>query len=572
MTSNLRLDFLLVLLAALGSLVVGRGASAQQPAEADDPPSIVVEPGSGAFEVPGGTHPERRITVHYHRPDDLAADAPVVMVIPGAGRNGDEYRDAWVEASEEHGLLVLSPSYPERHYPEYWSYNLAGMTDRVTLELGFVVDTDPAEWRLDDVLEELGPLADPHELFGHSARGHLLHGLMLLELVGMLEDVEIRGTDAEPDRDPDTWIFDDFDRIFERVRSELELETETYDLFGHSAGGQILHRLVLFAPSERHGRILAANAGWYTVPTREASFPYGMEGTGLTDAELEEAFAAELVVFLGEEDDADETRGSLRRTPAADRQGAHRLARGTHFYRTARATADSLGLHFSWERVVVPGVGHDYERMSEAAAEHLYGRSASDRWKQGARDTTEEQSYAPETVCGCDVAFAVFASPSGEPGTVRICPRPGGHSLTVAAASVLDASHVDSVAVGPSDVNGMRSVDLRLTEEGARQLEESLRIDPAVELAVVLDGEVISQFTPRGSGGSHRITVLAKISPEHAHSVASRLRAAQSHESEVEDALDERSTADLMTMAAGAAGLVVLLVLSLVHVQGSGRS
>ncbi|MDX1579603.1 MAG: hypothetical protein R3266_14050, partial [Gemmatimonadota bacterium] len=451
MSPDPRCALSIVLLASLGLLTLGQGASAQELEDAQKQAPITVAPGSGSFTLPGGTHPERTIKVHYHRPDDLAADAPVMMVIPGAGRNGDDYRDAWVEASGEHGVLVLSPSYPERHYPEYWSYNLAGMTDRVTLEVGFAVDTDPAEWRLDDVLEELDALADPHELFGHSGRGHLLHQLMLLELAGMLDGIEIRGTDAEPNRDRATWIFDDFDRIFERVRAELELETDSYDLFGHSAGGQILHRLALFAPSEQHGRILAANAGWYTVPAREAAFPYGLAGTGLTDARLDEAFTAELVVFLGGEDDADETRGSLRRTPEANRQGAHRLARGTHFFQVARAVADSLGLAFAWERVVVPGVGHDYERMSEAAAEYLYGSSDSTDRKEAASAATEEQSYAPETVCGCDVAFAVFESVSAEPSAVRSCPRPDGRSLTVAPASVLDASHVDSVAVGPAD-------------------------------------------------------------------------------------------------------------------------
>lgn len=352
-------------------------ALAQAEPDTIDAPPVEIAAGSGRFVVPGGgEHPERRITVHYHRPEGFHRRSPVVMVIPGAGRNGDDYRDAWVEASEEHGVLVLSPSYPERHYPEYWSYNLAGMTGRVTLELGFVVDTDPGRWRLDEALHRLPPeVRDPHGLFGHSSSGHLLHRLMLLEMAGMLEDVEIRGTASEPNRDPSKWIFDDFDRIFERVREELELETATYDLFGHSAGGQILHRLALFAPSRLHGRILAANAGWYTVPSFEASFPYGLGGTAVTREGLEEAFSTRLVVFLGEEDDADETRGSLRRTPEADRQGAHRLARGTHFFRTARRKADELGVAFRWERVVVPGVGHDYRRMSAAAAAYLYGGS-----------------------------------------------------------------------------------------------------------------------------------------------------------------------------------------------------
>lgn len=336
-----------------------------------------IEPGSGRFLVEGGPgHRDDTLTVHYHRPERFDRRSPVVMVIPGAGRNGDDYRDAWVDASEKHGVLVLSPSYPEEDYPEYWSYNLAGMTDRVTLELDVVLDTDPGLWRPDEVRDRLpAQMEDPHQLFGHSASGHLLHRLVMAELAGALEEIEIRGTSEEPNREPGSWIFQDLDRIFDRVRDELGLETRTYDLFGHSAGGQILHRLALFAPSERLGRILAANAGWYTVPTFERAFPYGLSGTDLSRDQLTEAFSTRLVVFLGEEDDADETRGSLRRTPEANRQGPHRLARGRHFFRTARKKAEKLGVPFRWELVVVPDVGHDYERMGEAAAEHLYGRS-----------------------------------------------------------------------------------------------------------------------------------------------------------------------------------------------------
>ncbi len=66
----------------------------------------------------GGPYAQKRITVFYHRPDRFDRGSPVVMVIPGAGRHGDDYRDAWMGASEEHGVLVLSPRYPEKYYPE----------------------------------------------------------------------------------------------------------------------------------------------------------------------------------------------------------------------------------------------------------------------------------------------------------------------------------------------------------------------------------------------------------------------------------------------------------------------
>lgn len=357
----------------------GGGKSvAQETRGAGDVDGVAIEAGSGSFVVPGGGgHEEKRITVFYHRPESFDRDAPVVMVIPGAGRNGDDYRDAWVSASERHGVLVLSPSYPERFYPEFWSYNLAGMPGEVTLDLSVVVEPNPEEWSFDDAREELESTIGMHELVGNSAGHQLLYQLVLLGKAGMISGVDVEGTSSVAGTDPAEWIFGDFDRIFEEVREHLELETETYDLFGHSAGGQILHRLALFHPNGRADRVVAANSGWYTLPTFEQEFPYGLEDSGLAEDQLEAAFGTRLVVFLGEEDDEDETRGSLRRTPEADRQGEHRLERGRYFFSRARETAEALGMDFEWNLELVPDVGHDYERMSEAAADYLYGGSGS---------------------------------------------------------------------------------------------------------------------------------------------------------------------------------------------------
>jgi hypothetical protein len=81
-----------------------------------------------------------------------------------------------------------------------------------------------------------------------------------------------------------------------------------------------------------------------------------------------------LVVFLGEHDDRNETRGDLASSPEIDIQGGGRIERGQYFYGSAAKTAAEIGVEFSWEEVVVPNVGHDYRRMSQAAAEHLYAR------------------------------------------------------------------------------------------------------------------------------------------------------------------------------------------------------
>lgn len=356
-----------------------RGTVAQETSAASQANRITIQSGSGSFVVEGRKgQEEKAITVFYHKPESFDKRSHVLMVIPGAGRNGDDYRDAWVEASEEYGVLILSPSYPEKYYPDYWSYNLAGMTREVTLDLSFTIETHPEEWTLDDVREEIKSSIGMHELVGHAEGHQLVYQLVTLSKAGMLADVDIQGTSELASTNPEKWIFDDFDRIFEKSSRGLELKTETYDLFGHSAGGQILHRLALFHPSSRADNILAANSGWYTVPTFEQEFPYGLKDSGMTEDQLQAAFGTNLVLFLGEEDDADETRGSLRRTSEANEQGGHRLERGKYFFRKAEKIAEERGVGFEWKIEVVPGVGHDYERMSEAAADYLYGGEASE--------------------------------------------------------------------------------------------------------------------------------------------------------------------------------------------------
>jgi len=274
---------------------------------------IPFEYGSGRFIVPGGVDENKTIVIHYHKPQNFTEDSKVVIVLPGAGRNGDDYRDAWIEASEQFGVLVLALSYSESNYPGMWSYNLSGM----------------------------------------------------------VSDVNISDQTFNINHQSDEWLFKDFDRIFKSVKSKLNLSTDKYDMFGHSAGGQVLHRLALFHSAHQADRILAANSGWYTLPDEEEDFPYGL---GKMKRLVEDVdFSAKLVIFLGEKDNADETRGHLRHTPEADRQGLHRLARGQNFYTKSKAIAAKLNKDYNWSLEIIPDVGHDYRAMSEHAAVYLYG-------------------------------------------------------------------------------------------------------------------------------------------------------------------------------------------------------
>jgi pimeloyl-ACP methyl ester carboxylesterase len=301
---------------ALTAVVVSATVAAQVPRIGE----AQFEGGSGSFLMAGGTgREEKTITVFYHKPEIFTPRSPVLIVVPGAGRNAWDYRDAWVDASEKHGVLIISPSYSEEHYPDFWSYNLAGMITDVKINQG----------------------GAPTVTF-------------------------------KLNRNPNEWIFGDFDRIFSGVKNRLVLEADTYDLFGHSAGGQVIHRLALFYPDNMANRMLAANSGWYTVPTFVDEFPYGLADGTATKEQIEAAFVAGLVIFLGELDDENETRGDLVRTPEVDVQGISRIERGKHFYNVATETAKQLDAELNWQLEFVPGVGHDFRRMSEAAAEYLY--------------------------------------------------------------------------------------------------------------------------------------------------------------------------------------------------------
>lgn len=135
----------------------------------------------------------------------------------------------------------------------------------------------------------------------------------------------------------------------------------------------------------------------------------------------------------------------------------------------------------------------------------------------------EERRYAPAETLACDFAFAVFAEVDGEPRTVRRCPGGDGDSVSFASRPVLALPHLDSVAAVPARSGSWR-VDVRLTEEGVRRLEQAEPEGRPAPLGVVLDGRVVARFTPRRGVRSDRVTVLAGVSGSRARAVADRLR------------------------------------------------
>jgi len=179
--------------------------------------------------------------------------------------------------------------------------------------------------------------------------------------------VDAKGTPRERAQ----WSFNVVDRVFADVRRLSGAERRGYSLYGHSAGAQFAHRFLLFAASPAVEMVVAANAGWYTLPVADEAFPYGLKGSPATEADVRAFLARPLVLQLGEAD-TDSGHSSLRRTPEADSQGAHRFARGRNFMAVAEGEARRLGAPLAWRVVTVPGVGHSNGKMAEHAARELF--------------------------------------------------------------------------------------------------------------------------------------------------------------------------------------------------------
>ncbi len=128
-------------------------------------------------------------------------------------------------------------------------------------------------------------------------------------------------------------------------------ETGFY-IYGHSAGGQFVHRYVMHTGGAGVKLAITSNSGWYILPDQEYSFPYGLRGSAISSSLMRRAFATPMVILLGAEDTQ---RGrNLRSVKETEIQGPHRLARGHYFYKRSATAARKLGASFQWRVVEVP--------------------------------------------------------------------------------------------------------------------------------------------------------------------------------------------------------------------------
>jgi hypothetical protein len=162
------------------------------------------------------------------------------------------------------------------------------------------------------------------------------------------------------------WTYGIIDRLFGALRAEGVTHCKGYGMFGHSAGGQFVHRLLTLGYCKRVIAAVTANAGTYTMPELATRFPYGMGGIGLTEEDLRVALGFRLTVMAGTADIR--TGRYFPKEPEAMLQGPTRFSRAHRYIDTAREVAARYQYKCAWTIIDVPKVGHDGRRMSAAAA------------------------------------------------------------------------------------------------------------------------------------------------------------------------------------------------------------
>lgn len=170
---------------------------------------------------------------------------------------------------------------------------------------------------------------------------------------------------------PEKTTFYLLDKIFEFSKEELPFPATSFYVYGHSAGAQFVHRMVEFYESSYLNKAVSANAGWYTFPNENISYPYGIKSL-VTDSKAfrKSFFQKDLILLLGT---ADTLRtGDLRITAQADSQGRNRLERGNNFFGFCEDKARVESHSFNWKLFYVEDTGHDHVLMSKAAADVLY--------------------------------------------------------------------------------------------------------------------------------------------------------------------------------------------------------
>ncbi len=293
------LSVLLLSLKVSGKYAMAQSSFTIHSTNADEPVSKnsdnnctlrVLKAGEGCFlyKVKSGNF---SIPVYYYLPNQLKTNTKVVFAMHGEKRNALDYRNDWRNiynrnSNDNSNFILLAPQFEQKWFHGAAGYNLGNM---------FTED-----------LSKLNPQSQ--------------------------------------------WGFTQIENIFEFVKRNTKVSATNYYLYGHSAGAQFVHRMVIFMPHSHIKKAVAAEAGSYTIPSEHTEYPCGLNketGDKLPYLNLKTAFTTPTTIILGTKDD--KTLTTEHDTYKCDaQQGTNRVLRGEYFYEKTKSIAGNKQEDFQW--------------------------------------------------------------------------------------------------------------------------------------------------------------------------------------------------------------------------------
>lgn len=245
----------------------------------------------------------------------------ILFSMHGAERSGSLQRNTWRNLAEEYGFIVLAPQYSREYYKEN-DYQFGGVSEK------------PDEFIL---------------------------------------------------RPREVWTYQSIEAIFDYFKECTGNTSKVYDMFGHSAGGQFVHRYLLATPEARVGRAVAANAGNYSYPDENgiryseddiAGWPWSIYETPMVSEEyLVPFFKRDLIILIGDQDISPQLTEKNINTHPVRGQGLTRLDRAWKFFELSRGIALQKGYEYNHRILEVPGAGH-------SSAQMVHGQRRVRNWRE----------------------------------------------------------------------------------------------------------------------------------------------------------------------------------------------
>ena len=181
--------------------------------------------------------------------------------------------------------------------------------------------------------------------------------------------LEMAESSGKINNNKNEYINNSISLFFNYMKSKFSLSTQTYSMFGHSAGAQFTHRYMLLSKDQRISNAVIANAGWYTFTTND-EFPYGIKNSpiNISNEQIKWFMSNKVNLLIGSEDIGSK---SVNSSKGAKLQGITRVDRANSYFNSLITSAEDKNYALRWNYKVLYNVDHDFKKVTPFAANIL---------------------------------------------------------------------------------------------------------------------------------------------------------------------------------------------------------